>query len=833
MNQQQFPAHLAGLNDAQVIRARKEFGLNIQYVGAKNTWWKIVLTILKDPMLIILFFVSAIYFIIGDFGEAYFMVGAIVIVSGISFYQDNRSRIALEALQSLTAPVSRVIRNGMVQNIPTTDIVPADLVIAEEGGLINADGVIVYSHDFSVNESSLTGESNSVYKSEDENNNLVFSGTMTSSGMAVFKVVKTGLSTKIGQLGKSISTIQEKPSPLQVQIESFVKKMSFAGILVFMLVWLYSYLESRNVLDSLLKGLTLAMSVLPEEIPVAFTTFMALGSRRLIRENILVKKTRTVETLGNASVICTDKTGTITENQMTLGGIYVFDNKKFYDQPDKTDKASQQLIEAAMWASESIPFDPMEKALHEVYELITSGDKRTDYLMVHEYPLGGVPPMMTHVFESQNKDRIIAAKGAPEAILKASNVSPVDTITVNQVINDLATKGFRILGVAVARDPTLVLPALQQEINFQFLGLVAFYDPPKKNIAEVFNQFYTAGIKVKIITGDNPITTQSIAHKAGFRGAEKILNGDDLMKLDEKALINEIEDTNIFTRMFPEAKLVTITALRKNNEIVAMVGDGVNDGPALKAADIGIAMGKKGTEIAKNAADLILLNDDLATLVSAIATGRRIYTNLKKAVQYIISIHIPIILTVSLPLFLGWVYPNIFTPVHVIFLELIMGPTCSIVYENEPLEKNAMKLSPRPMSYSFLNWSEMSLSIIQGVIIAAGVLFSYRYAVARGGSEDLTRTMVFMTLIMANIFLTLVNRSFYYSFIESLRNKNSLIWVVIGLTVIMLLSMIFIPAVREFFHLTIPTFSGAGVSLSIAAASVFWFEGWKWYRRMR
>lgn len=831
MIQPKFPVHLKGLSDQEAIASRNIHGLNIQYQAARNTWWRIILNTLKDPMLIILFFVAAIYFLIGDLGEAYFMIGAIVLVSGISFYQDNRSRIAIEALKSLTAPVSRVIRNGDVRSIATTDIVPGDLVIAEEGGLINADGAIVYSHDFSANESSLTGEANSVYKSETSDDNVVYSGTMASSGLAVYKVEKTGLNTKLGQLGASLTTIRERPSPLQKQIGSFVKMMTFAGIIIFLLVWLVSYMGSKDLLDSLLKGLTLAMSILPEEIPVAFTTFMALGSRRLIRDDVLVKKTRTVETLGNASVICTDKTGTITENRMTLAGIYVFENKTFYEEIDTPDKPASQLIEAAMWASEPMPFDPMEKTLHEIYEKNAGTDKRTEYTMSREYPLGGIPPMMTHVFENQSKDRIIAAKGAPEAIMQVSHLPDEEIQKLNDVINGLAQKGYRILGVATASHESFALPVLQQNIKFRFLGFIAFYDPPKKNIDKVFNQFYQAGIKVKIITGDNPVTTKSIAKKAGLHGAGMTLNGEDLMNLSEPDLIRKIEETHIFTRMFPESKLRVINAFRNNNEIVAMVGDGVNDGPALKAADIGIAMGRKGTEIAKNAADLILLNDDIATMVSAIATGRRIYSNLKKAVQYIVSIHIPIILTVSLPLFLGWVYPNIFTPVHIIFLELIMGPTCSIVYENEPLEKNAMLQPPRPKSYSFLNWREMTLSIMQGLFISAGILFIYRYAVYNGGNEDLTRTLVFVTLVMSNIFLTLVNRSFYYSLIDSLKNKNVLIWGVIGATLALLLAIIYIPLIRNFFHLTAPTMSDAGMCLLVAGISVFWFEGYKWLKR--
>ncbi|MEP6647552.1 MAG: cation-translocating P-type ATPase, partial [Saprospiraceae bacterium] len=611
----------------------------------------------------------------------------------------------------------------------------------------------------------------------------------------------------------------------------FVRQMTFIGILVFLMVWLISFLKNNDWLGGLLKGLTLAMSILPEEIPVAFVTFIALGSRRLVRDGILVKKTRVVETLGGATVICTDKTGTITENRMSLQCIYANQNKKLSNDLSNLDGPAKEVIEASMWSSEPIPFDPMEKTIHDAYEKNVVNDKRSAYAMIHEYPLGGKPPMMTHVFENLQKEQIIACKGAPEAILEVCTLQDVEKLSIRNIIGKLAGKGYRLLGVALGSDKLNEFPVTQQEIRFQFMGLLAFYDPPKKNIREVFNSFYTAGVNIKIITGDNALTTRAIAESAGLKDAENVVDGDELMKMSESQLNDCVRNTNIFTRMFPEAKLAVINAIKANHQIVAMVGDGVNDGPALKAADIGIAMGHKGTELAKNAADLILLEDDLAKMIVAIAAGRRIYSNLKKAVQYIISIHIPIIATVSLPLFLGWIYPNIFTPVHVIFLELVMGPTCSIVFENEPLEKNAMQRPPRLWTSSFLNWKEMTISIFQGIMISIGVLLIYQYAVHSGADEDMTRTMVFITLVMANIFLTLVNRSFYYSILSNLKNKNPLLFAVISVTIIMLIAMVYVPAFRIFFHLAVPPIPDILICITTAIISVLWIEIWKWNKR--
>jgi Ca2+-transporting ATPase len=411
--------------------------------------------------------------------------------------------------------LSHVIRNGVPGTIPTIEIVPGDLVIAEEGTTVNADGTIVYSHDFSVNESSLTGEAHTVFKSSDSESNSVFSGTLVSSGLAVYQVERTGKQTKIGQLGTSLLTIREEPTPLQTHIGIFVRRMAILGVLVFLLVWAVNFAESKNLLASLLKGLTLAMSILPEEIPVAFTTFMALGSRRLMKNGVIVKKTSTVETLGGATVICADKTGTITQNRMSLYGVYAHSQQLLYTDKSQYDKAAIAVIETAMWASEPIPFDPMEKTLHSIYENTTANDRRQDFSMIHEYPLSGKPPMMTHVFENKTGDRIIAAKGAPEAILPICNLSTEEMRDIQQRMDLLALEGFRMLGVAQAIHHAADFPLDQRDFSFQFMGLVIFYDPPKEGIDHVFEQFYDAGIDVKIITGDNLTTTSAIAKKAG------------------------------------------------------------------------------------------------------------------------------------------------------------------------------------------------------------------------------------------------------------------------------------------------------------------------------
>ena len=828
----QDPNPITGLNQAQVSASRTAHGSNTLTFKKENGFWEALKTLAKEPMVVLLLAASVLYFISGKTGDGIFLGCSIVLVAAISLYQDSRSRNALEKLKSFTEPRAKVLRDGQTIEINTDELVIDDCMVIEEGCSIPADGLILQSNDFSVNESILTGESFAVFKDATKEDKEVFGGTQVASGLAIARITAIGNETKLGKIGKSLASIQEEKTPLEKQIANFVQKMVMAGAVIFAIVWLINYTHSKDVLDSLLKALTLAMSILPEEIPVAFTTFMALGAWRLMQMGIIVKQMKTVETLGSATVICTDKTGTITQNKMSLAGLYCDTEAQTYLGETELNTNEKELIRIAMWASEPIPFDPMEMALHQRYEALFETDERLEYRIVHEYPLDGKPPMMTHIFENKKGERMIAAKGAPEAIIAVTNLAASEKARIEKAILDFTKEGYRVLAVAQSNFAEEHFPEKQQSLPFVFKGLVAFYDPPKTNISETLTHFYKAGINVKIVTGDNAATTLSIAKQIGFKGAEQTISGEQLMELSDTALEINVIDTQVFTRMFPEAKLRIINALKASGQIVAMTGDGVNDGPALKAAHIGIAMGKKGTEIAKQAASLILVEDDLGKMVDAIAMGRRIYTNLKKAIQYIISIHIPIVLTVFLPLALGWVYPNIFSPVHIIFLELIMGPTCSIIYENEPMELHSMSEMPREMGNTFFNWKELTTSIIQGLMITAGCMFTYLWAVKNGADESNTRTMVFLSLISANIFLTLVNRSFYYSILTTLGFKNNLVIGIIGITIAITIALIYIPVLSHFFEFHVLDGRNTVLAIFIGFISVIWFELFKWYQRL-
>ncbi|SFG99832.1 cation-translocating P-type ATPase [Pedobacter insulae] len=816
--------NIKGLNDQQVAVSRGKFGNNALSYKKEATILDSIKGLAKEPMIALLVIASLIYFINGRASDGFFLILAIALIAAISIYQDSRSRNALQKLKNFTQPNCRVIRNGSTIEIKSEEIVVGDSLIVEEGTSVVADGIIVHSNDFSVNESVLTGESLPIFKDKTHLEPFIYKGTTVESGLAIVRVTHVGNQSRLGKIGVSLEAIKEEKSPLEIQINTFVKKMVVIGALVFMVVWGINYVASRDLLESLLQALTLAMSILPEEIPVAFTVFMALGAWRLMKMQIVVKQIKTVETLGSATVICIDKTGTITENRMALAKLFTLSGQRISTLGELLGPQEKELIETAMWASEPIAFDPMELALHKAYGEFAKDDDRADFKMVHEYPLDGKPPMMTHVFRDEKGRQIVAAKGAPEALMNVCDLTEVEKQKIEDALLTITKEGYRVLGVGQCEFSGTDYPKTQQEFPFVLKGIVAFYDPPKANIAKVMQDFYRAGIAVKILTGDNSATTQAIAKQISFKGADKSLTGEQLMGMSEMELQDKVMETTIFTRMFPEAKLRIINALKANGQVVAMTGDGVNDGPALKAAHIGIAMGKKGTEIAKQAASLILLEDDLSKMVIAVAQGRKIYANLKKAIRYIISIHVPIMLTVFLPLLLGWEYPNIFSPVQVIFLELIMGPTCSIVFENEPIEKNSMLHKPRPFNATFFNGRELAVSIFQGLAITCGTLFVYRYAADHYFGESYTRTMVFTVLIAANVFLTLQSRSFYYSIFTTLRYENRLVPLVIALTVSITGLLLFVPSLTAFFgfaRLSVVQILGC---VCVAFVCVFWYE---------
>jgi len=817
-NMSQIPSdiELQGLSQEAVTASRLEHGSNRMYVQPPRHWWHILGEVLTEPLVLLLLAACVLYFALGDVVEGWFMAGAILFVVLMDVVQDVRAEKAIETLRELSQPRVTVVRDGVAVDIPVEEVVVGDVLSISEGQRIAADASLLQQHDLSVDESILTGESMPVSKHLSDSP-MLFQGTMVSAGSGLARATAVGAQTELGKLGRSLEALESEPTLLKRKIDRFVRQMMLAGLLAFLVVLGVNMAYGYPFWSALLFSLAFAMALIPEEIPVAFSTFMALGAYRMTRLSVLVKQPRTVESLGTATVVCLDKTGTMTENRMEVA-----------DTIDYTGRGA--VLASARWASEPVPFDAMEQAICAAWEQSVPQALRLTRPMAHEYPLEGAPPMMTHVYAAAAGGYEVMAKGGVERILR---VCAVDEAIRSKALDDtvrMASNGWRVLGVCRAVWPVdHPLPEHQDDFPFVFEGLLALYDPPKGNIQDVIDGFYRAGVDVKMITGDHPETARYIAHKSGIRDADAVVTGEQLQDMDGDQLREAASRYHVFARMFPEAKLRLVQALKASGAIVAMTGDGVNDGPALKAAQVGVAMGKRGSETARSAASMVLLDDDLTHMVAAIQTGRRIYDNLRKAIRYILSIHLPIVLVVLLPLMLGWEYLHMFTPVHVIFLELIMGPTCAIAFENEPGEPGGSSAPPDTSGQHLFSTRELMVSVVQGLAITVGLLLMYRWGVQQGASEAEVRTYVFVTLLVANIALTLVNRSFRHTLCVTLTYRNPIIWYIIGVTVLITSLILLLPALRAVFELAALTWTSLGWCALTGVVSVLWFEGWKWY----
>jgi len=818
-------ANINGLSQDQIPLLQQQYGKNIFEASKQFRLFRVLKDILLEPMFLLLVIASCLYFILGDKNEGIMMAIAIIIVTTISIYQEVKSSLALKSLQQYTEPRITVIRGGKEEIIMTEELVPGDVLLLAEGMKVPADAVIITSNDLAINESIITGESLPVEKNYAERKNKLYQGSTINSGKCTARVTETGKNTVLGKIGKSVSEYHASKTLLQAHVNRFVNRFALFGFAAFLVIFIINYYHYGAFVTSLLFALTLAMSVIPEEIPVAFSSFMALGAYKMSKLGIISRQPQVIENLGAVTTLCLDKTGTLTENRMVLKSIYNYEGDVLIDISDNSFLKNDEVLFYGTLASEAAPFDPMEKAILEANRKYNKDISLTGFQMAYEYPLEGRPPMMTHIYKKE-ETYTAAAKGAAERIMKICNLDSRNREKIQQQLIKLANNGYRVIAVCKALQPDHHFPKSQEEFAWNFVGLLALYDPPKKNITAVLKKISAAKIKLKILTGDYHETAMNIAGLAGIENYHKAVSGEDIMNMDDSQLKETIEHCNVFARMFPDAKVKVVNALKQHGEIVAMTGDGVNDGPALKLADVGIAMGNKGTETARIASDLVLTDDNLERIATAIGEGRKIFSNLMKALRYIISIHIPIILTASLPVILGWKYPNIFTPVHVIFLELIMGPTCSIFFEREPVEKNLMLLPPRNRAIRLFSVDELLVSIVQGLIITAGVLTLYFVFMQRHSIGE-TRTIVFTTIISANVFLTFADRSFTENIFQTIRYKNNLAAVVVIISSLFLASLHLVPAVRNLFQLAQVTLSEFMLCLAVAFVSVMWFEVYK------
>ena len=815
-----------GLSQQEAADRLRQEGPNVLWEADKKTIPGIALRVFTEPMVLLLLLAALLYFLLGEADEGFLLLAAILVVASISFYQSAKSDQALRELGKLSQPRVDVLRDGVLKPLPATEIVRGDLLLVEEGMNLPCDGTIIRAFDLSINEAALTGESVPVYRQPGE---MVYAGTSVSTGSVYLEAVATGMKTALGRLGSSMAAMKKEKTLLQKQIDRFVYGMAWAGLAAFVLILSVHFLETRDFLHSLLRGLTVAMALIPEEIPVAFASFMALGALRLSTFHVLTREPGTVESLGTATVICADKTGTLTTGEMNLAFLGT-DAGTVETASGKIEQADAlNLLRIARIASEPRPFDAMEKAIDSVFQ----ENFGTFHLsLVREYPLAGNPPMMSHVVRSGENFQA-AAKGAMEKILEVCRVDGDKKESILAQAHAFTRKGYRVLGVASAFHAAGDFPARQEDFHWKYLGFLCLFNPPKENAAGVVKGFQQAGIRVKMITGDHPATASAIAAMLGMDSPQKIMTGAEVMQADEISLGEMVREVHVFARMFPDAKLKVVKALKAAGEVVAMTGDGVNDGPALKAAHMGVAMGKRGTEIARQAASLILVNDDLQGMLEAVALGRKIRLNLKKAVTYIVSIHVPVILTVTVPLLLGWSFSELFTPVHVIFLELVMGPTCSIAFENEPPEAGQMQRPPLKADGNFLSFRELLLSVVQGLGISLVILFLYHADMQSGMAAEAIRTRAFSILVFSNVLLTLVNRSFLRSFLETLFVPNRILWLMLGVTLLLLGLSIYLPPVRNLFGFVRMEWQELMFCFMVSLPGVLWVEVLKWYRRTR
>lgn len=847
-----------GLSQAEAIARLKSEGMNELPVSGKRDLLGIALEVLHEPMFLLLVAAGAIYLLLGDVSDALMLLGFVCVVMAITIYQENKTERVLEALRDLTSPRALVIRNGVEQRIAGREVVLGDLLILNEGDRVPADAILISCNHFAADESLLTGESVAVRKialTESEalldkeisppggdGLPFVYSGSLVVQGSGVAQVLATGQRSEIGKIGKALQGLDAEITPLQQEIRRLVRNLAILGTVLSLLLLVIYGLTRGDWLHGLLSGITLAMSILPEEYPVVLTVFMAMGAWRISKYRILTRRVHTVEALGSVTVMCVDKTGTLTFNRMAVKQLVANNLTFVVDQYNESNGESNkdllpenfhEVLEFAILASEIEPFDPMEKAIHAFGQLHLTNTEHLhrDWKLAHEYSLSPELLSLSHVWKALDRDDyVVAAKGAPEAIADLCHLSQSQLAALSKQINTLAEQGMRVLGVAKATYSGSAWPDIQHDFDFKFLGLVGLADPVRPDVAPALKECKAAGIRVVMITGDYPATASAIANQIGLAiGDGGIITGAELIEMDELTLRERIRHSNIFARMVPEQKLRLVNALKENGEIVAMTGDGVNDAPALKASHIGIAMGGRGTDVAREAAALVLLDDDFASIVHSVRLGRGIFDNLRKGMAYIFAVHFPIIGLSLVPLLLGW--PPMFAPVHIVFLEMIINPACSIAFEAEPADSNIMHRPPRPTKEPLFGKSVFFISLLQGTFLLLMSLMVMSYALHHGFTEEAARALTFTTLVTGNLSLILVNRSWRHSVLRTLNIQNpALWWVIVGAFFFLSLALT-VPFLREIFHFSTITIQQFLLCVLVGLASVLWFEIYKMTRR--
>lgn len=787
-----------GLTNVEAQQKLKKGGYNELPNSETKSVFEIALSVIKEPMFMLLLACGSLYLIIGDYREGIILFSSIFIIIFITFYQRQKTEKAIDSLKKLSSPRTLLLRDGKTKRVPSREIVIDDIMILNEGDRISADAIVIDSNHLTIDESLLTGESVPVLK---ENGMPIYSGSLLIQGKANAKVIATGVNTEFGKIGRSLQDIKPEATRLQLEMKRLIKTLFIIGGLISVMVVIAYYQTRGNFIESLLSGLSSAMAILPEEFPVVLTVFLALGAWRLSKKNVLSRQANAIETLGSTSVLCSDKTGTITQNKMEL--VSIFQNDTVYTKTVFESKIDEVAIicHTAILASQINPIDPMEQAILNHAKLYKVDYEKEN--LIKEYPLSKELFAMTRVTKGESETYNISCKGSPEAILKLCKIEGQVLENLKEEIVKMAEAGLRVIGVANSTIQSNEFPEKQTDFKFNFLGFLGFEDPIRPEVKSALEECKTAGIKVVMITGDFPVTAKSIGNQIGLSENGIMMTGEELKELNDDELSKVIDTVSIFARVIPEQKLRIVNAFKKRGHIVAMTGDGVNDAPALKAAQIGIAMGLRGTDVARESASIVLLDDNFASIVSAIRGGRKIYDNLQKAMTYIMAIHVPIIGLSLIPAFFENL-PIILLPVHIVFLELIIDPVCSIAFESEKEEADIMTRKPRNLDDTFFGRNKILRSIFQGGLLLTFVMTVYLFTINEGHSELETRAISFSALIIGNIFLILSNLSKTRSAFSVLKENNKSLIFIIFSAVLMLLLTLNIPYLQILFSFQNP-----------------------------
>lgn len=801
------PNALLGLSAGEAASRLAAYGYNELPNPDRRNIARIAFEVVRQPMFALLLAGGALYFLIGEVIDATVLLTFATLSVSIGVVQETRSERVLEALRNLASPRALVLRDGERRRISGREVVPGDIVILSEGDRVPADGLLIDGHDLLADESLLTGESMPVRKCAAKDQTkpatqaggddlpFVFSGTLVVRGSGMARITATGLRSEMGKIGQSLQAITLEQPRLQAQLNWLVRDLAVLGLVVAGLVVLLFGLLRGSWLKAALGGVAIGMSVMPEEIPLVLAVFMAMGAWRISRARVLTRRAAAIETLGSATVLCTDKTGTLTENRMRVE-LVAMDGMS-WRRNETLPRDIRNVLCAALRASAPLPTDPMDRAIHEAAvstETAAPGDLLESY---------GLRPDLfatTNVWRDRDGITVSAySKGAPEAIAQLCRLPEARRAQLLRQVDDFAAQGFRLLAIAeaTAMPHDGGSPKSQRDFPFQYVGLVGFVDPLRATVPAAVRECRAAGVRVVMITGDYPATARAIADQAGIGGGD-VLCGDELAALSDGMLAERMRTVSVFARIRPQQKLRIVEALKKDGEVVAMTGDGVNDSPAMKAAHIGIAMGGRGTDVAREAASLVLLEDDFASIVTTIRLGRRVYDNIRKAIQYIVAVHIPIAGLALLPFLLG--SPLILMPVQIALLEMVIDPACSVVFESEVEEKDVMKRPPRKPGARVLPRAMALWSAMQGVSALVVLGLALFLGTRSGMAENDLRAFVFTTLVLVNIGLILVNRSFHSSFANSLLRPNRALWALISAVLIVLTAALYWPPGQKLFH---------------------------------